>query len=112
MDIFYTNKRIQRLCTSSKYMVRQLGPRNAEKLKRRLSEIRAADNIGVLQKLPQARCHELKGNRKGQFAVDLDHPYRLIFTPANNPIPKKEDGGYGVWKIDAIIIQEVTDYHG
>ena len=38
------------------------------------------------------RRHELKGEMKGQFAVDIEHPMRLIFVPDHNPIPKKEDG--------------------
>ena len=32
------------------------------------------------------RCHALKGNRKGQYAVDLEHPYRLVFTKHGNEI--------------------------
>ena len=30
--------------------------------------------------------HELVGDRKGQWACDLDQPYRLIFEPHENPI--------------------------
>jgi proteic killer suppression protein len=30
--------------------------------------------------LPGLRCHPLKGNRKGQYAVKLTGFYRLIFT--------------------------------
>ena len=26
------------------------------------------------------RLHELKGDRKGQYSLDLVHPYRLLFT--------------------------------
>lgn len=44
------------------------------------------------------RCHPLKGNRKNQYAVDLVHPYRLIFE-------KKES------EIQIVNITEITDYH-
>ena len=29
---------------------------------------------------------------KGQWACNLDQPYRLIFVPQENPIPTNEDG--------------------
>ena len=57
------------------------------------------------------RRHELKGNRKGVFAVDLKHPYRLVFEPAENPVPRKEDGGIDCEKIFSIRILRVEDYH-
>jgi proteic killer suppression protein len=44
--------------------------------------------------------------------MDLDHPYRLIFEAANDPIPRKEDGGLDWMKISAIVIIGVEDTHG
>ena len=58
------------------------------------------------------RCHELKGNREGKLAVNLGHPYRLIFEPANNPIPRKPDGGLDWTGVTAIRVLTVEDYHG
>ncbi|MBI5098423.1 MAG: killer suppression protein [Nitrospirae bacterium] len=63
------------------------------------------------ENLPQARCHELKGNRKGQLSVDLDHPYRLIFEPANNPIPEKSDGGLEWNNVTKVRIIGMEDTH-
>jgi len=81
-------------------------------LKRRLDELRDAANLAVLRLFPQVRCHELKGSREGTLAVDLDHPYRLIFEPANNPIPRKIDGGLDWTSITVIKVLSVEDYHG
>jgi len=53
----------------------------------------------------------LTGDRKGTLAVDLDHPYRLIFEPANDPVPRKPDGGLDWTKITVIRILELRDYH-
>lgn len=60
---------------------------------------------------PQARCYELKGNLKGCLSVDLDQPYRLIFKPAHNPLPKKSDGGLDWGKVIEITIIGVEDTH-
>ena len=65
-----------------------------------------------LRNLPQARCHELTGNREGQLSVDLKYPYRLIFEPADKPVPSKVDGGLDWGKVTTIRILEVEDTHG
>jgi proteic killer suppression protein len=46
------------------------------------------------------------------LALDLDHPCRLIFAPAHNPLPLKEDGGLDWTAVTAIEIHEIEDYHG
>ena len=58
------------------------------------------------------RCHELtQGERKGHLSVDLDHPYRLIFIPNHNPVPKKPDGGLDWKQVTAITILGIEDTH-
>jgi len=52
-----------------------------------------ADTLAAFQSLPQARCHELKADRKGQLAVRLDKGFRIAFEVANQTIPLKPDGG-------------------
>jgi len=74
-------------------------------------ELSAAPNLDDISKLPPSRCHQLKGNRMGQFSVDLDHPYRLIFIPANNPEPEKKDGSLDLAKVDSIEIIDIVDTH-
>ena len=54
------------------------------------------------------------GDRKGQWACDLDQPYRLIFEPHEKPIPKNAEGRY-LWieiEIKGVEIIEIVDYHG
>ena len=58
------------------------------------------------------RCHELKGDRAGSLALDLDGPYRLIFDPAHNPLPVNNDGGLIWCEVRKIRILDIEDYHG
>lgn len=44
------------------------------------------------------RCHPLKGDRKGQYAMELTQPYRLIFTKRGN-------------EIQIVNVIEIVDYH-
>jgi proteic killer suppression protein len=46
----------------------------------RLNTIKQAFGIDELQGLPGLNCHELKGNRKGEWAITMIDFYRLIFT--------------------------------
>jgi plasmid maintenance system killer protein len=61
--------------------------------------------------LPERR-HRLSGDREGQYAVYLTHPYRLIFEPYHDPIPLRDDGGVDTDRVTSILIIEVVDYHG
>lgn len=111
MNITFASRKFQKTCEDQKERTRTYGPERAKLLALRLSQLRAAANLEVMRTLPQVRCHELTNNRKGQLAVDLKHPYRLIFEPANDPIPTKPDGGLDWTQVTAINILEVVDYH-
>jgi len=50
------------------------------------------------------------GNRAGQLSVDLDHPYRLLFTVAE-PIPRRDDGGLDWERTTQIVVIGVENTH-
>lgn len=111
MDILFKTKKLQKECNVHRDLVRAHGPQRAKLIRRRLDELRAAASLQDMRHLAQARCHELKGNRAGQLSVDLDHPYRLIFHPAIEPLPYKPDGGLDWSKVTVIEIIGVEDTH-
>jgi toxin HigB-1 len=111
MEITFVSRKIEKLCNSQKEMRAKLGDRNSKVLQLRLGQMRAAGTLEDLGKLPGARCHELAGNRKGQLAVDLVHPQRLIFSPDHNPLPAKPDGGLDWHRITRVTVLEIGDYH-
>jgi toxin HigB-1 len=111
MDIAFASRKLEKLCNSEKEMKAQLGARNAKVLQTRLAQIKAAKTLEELGKVPGARCHELKADRKGQIAADLVHPQRLIFVPDHDPRPEKPDGGLDREKVTRVLVVEITDYH-
>lgn len=46
----------------------------------RINIIKSMRTLDELMKAPSLRCHPLKGNRAGQWAVNLTGFVRLIFT--------------------------------
>lgn len=98
MDITYKNKKIEKVCTDAKTAERTYVREMAEKIHQRIDEITAADNVEMMIQFHIGRCHPLSQNRKGQYAVDLVHPFRLVF----------EKNGE---KIQIANILEIVDYH-
>ena len=98
MDITYKNGKIKKICTDAKTAERAYGQEMADKINQRIDEIGAADTVEMMIQFHIGRCHPLKQNRKGQYAVDLVHPYRLVFE-------KKGD------EIQIANILEIVDYH-
>jgi len=111
MDIYFKAKKLQKACSEEKEMRKQLGTKCAEKLKQRMMELKAADSLFDISHLPPCRCHELTGKRAGQFSVDLENPYRLLFLPANDPIPLLIEGGIDRKRVNEIEIIEISDTH-
>jgi plasmid maintenance system killer protein len=111
MEITFKNKKLEKALSTSRDMVALHGARRAKLIQQRLSEIEAAPTLAMLRFLPRPRCHELKGNRKGQLSVDLDHPYRLLFTPDHDPLPQAPAGGLDWAAVTRVCIQEIVDTH-
>lgn len=97
MLIYFRTKKLQKVCSEQREMQKQLGQGMARKLMQRMAELKAAETLSDISHLPPPRCHELTGNRAGQFSVDLEQPYRLLFIPADDPIPYREDKG-STWR--------------
>jgi plasmid maintenance system killer protein len=112
MEIIFKTRKLQKVCNDHKLLVRRYGPRRAKLIRRRLDDLHAADVLADISSLPQARCHQLIDDREGQLSVDLDHPYRLVFEPANDPLPVKPDGGLDWTKVTVVMIIDVEDTHG
>ena len=77
----------------------------------RMAVLKSAPCLAAVPVIKPERMHELIGKRKGTFAVDLKHPFRLVFEPAEEPVPKKKDGGIDLEKVLRIRILAVEDYH-
>ena len=110
MKISYKSNKLERSLTKVKEMQKAFGTM-AKKVNQRMKELSASANIEVLKTIPAANCHELKGNRKGQFAIDISGNYRLIFVPDHDPIPVKEDKSIDCIKITDIQVIGTEDYH-
>ena len=108
MQITYASKAIQRLCEEDKHQRKQLGEQRAKRLKNRLAELRAVENVSQLR---LGRPHALTADRAGQYSVDLDGPMRLLFEPTDQPPPTLPSGGIDWQQVSGVRLLEIGDTH-
>lgn len=98
IEVRYRTRQLRKVCEDASVAERKYGAAAADKIQRRIDQIRAVDSVEELVQFGIGRCHPLQGKRKGQYAMDLTQPYRLIFEKVNE-------------QIVAVEILEIVDYH-
>lgn len=86
MKITYKNKKLEKICTNAKVAEKKYGNEMADKIHQRIDQIAASDTVEMMVQFHIGRCHSLNANRKGQYAMDLVHPNRLVFEKQGNEI--------------------------
>lgn len=97
LEITYKNKKLQKVCTDPKVSDKKYGSEMSEKIKLRIFQIKSAPSVEFMIQYGFGRCHSLTGDRKGQYAMDLVQPYRLVFKKLGREIQFQ--------------IIEIVDYH-
>lgn len=108
VDILFKTETLRKLCSSEHDAKKQLGGDSAKKLRTRLADLRAVTRVS---ELIAGRPHPLKGDRSGQFALDLHGGRRLVFEPANVPKPLTTDGVTDWQQVTTVCIVFIGDYH-
>ncbi len=104
MKINFRSKKLKKKFETRKELERSYGARQARKITQRMNELYAAESLHDIKNIPSSRLHQLSGNYKDYFAIDLVHPYRLIIRP--------EDGDIEDYRtITNLEIIKVDDYH-
>jgi len=104
LEVSFKDKELERCALDASYGLRKLGVSRSKLFWRRLDNIRQSENFECLRSLP-GHFHELTGNRAGEWACDLDQPYRLVFRAG-----EYADGK--IWiEITSAEILEIVDYH-
>lgn len=108
MEIHFKDKKIRELCEKRAIAEKKLGSASARKLRSRLDDLDAANRV---TDLTAGNPHPLKGNRSGQFALDLAGGWRLVFAPDHDLCPVHDDQSIDWSKVTIISIEFIGDYH-
>jgi proteic killer suppression protein len=109
LEVSFDDPVLAEMCASEKELRKKCGMVRAKKIQQRLKDLRAAGALADMRLMP-GRCHELHANLAGQLSLDLDHPYRLLFRPAEDTEPGP-GGGLDWCKVTAVAVLSVTDTH-
>ncbi len=110
MEIGFRTSKLAKLCNSATKLRGKYGPRMANLIQQRLTDLAAAETLEVMRHLP-GRCHQLTEDLHGLFAVDLVHPDRLVFSPDHDPVPELPGGGVNWSRVTKIEVVGIGDYH-
>ncbi len=80
MIVNFRTKKLESYYCESSQAIKKSGDQVAKKYIQRVNLIKTARDLDEVMSLPGLRCHPLKGDRQGQYAVKLTGFYRLIFT--------------------------------
>ena len=97
VEVRYSSKEIERICTQSSYMQKKLGAPTAKKLRLRIAELMSAITMDDLL-LGAGRWERLHGDRQGQWSARLTANWRLIVEPLEA-------------EVIAVLVVEIVDYH-
>jgi len=104
MKIRFKSKKLKKKFEAKKELEKAYGTRQAKKIIQRINELYAAESLQDIKHIPSSRLHQLSGNYKNCFAIDLVQPYRLIIKPEDGEI---ED----LRTITLVEVVKVEDYH-
>lgn len=107
MEYFAETKKLTKILNDPKLILKYYGKDRTKRILARLDEFDAAQNLSQIPSDPPPRCHPLKGNLEGKFAVDISGNYRIVFEGYD----KKDQLSTDKAKIVTIQIISIEDYH-
>lgn len=110
MEISFKNKKLEKKLNTDKGINKSYGTLS-KKIKDRITELESAINLKVISDNKVLRLHPYKGNRKGEWSIDIQENWRICFEINQDPIPILEDGGVCLIKVSKIKIVSVEDPH-
>ncbi|PIE80806.1 MAG: plasmid maintenance system killer protein [Candidatus Delongbacteria bacterium] len=83
MKVKISDKKLKKIIENedTKKAIKVYGDKRARKIYQRYIELCNIDNFETLLNQRVGRCHPLSGKLKGKYALDLDHPYRMVIKP-------------------------------
>ena len=81
MKILYKNKKLEKQCTDLKVAKKEVGDKIGRRLLKAINFINEAPNLSLIIDFRPLHFHDLKADRKGQYAIDIGtrrDGYRLI----------------------------------
>lgn len=93
----FQDKKLSKQAEDYKKCKKEQGEIRAKLFMKRIGDLYNAETLEDVRYLP-GHYHELTGDRKGEWACDLDQPYRLILNLMKNLYQPIKMGNISGWK--------------
>jgi toxin HigB-1 len=110
IDIAWSDRKLADCSKTDRAGQKHFGQHRWKLLRRRLAALEGAATLRDLRGV--GSFHALTADLAGSFALALDGPYRLVFSPDHDPVPLLDDGGIDEAAVTRILISGVANYHG
>ena len=108
LEIAFDKRSLRQICESDDRAKGELGAKAAEKLKRRLADLRAAPSV---KDLVAGRPRELEGSRHPHIGIDLSEGYCLVFCANHNATPRVKSGDVDWSRVCRIKLLRIEKCH-
>lgn len=112
MVVFIKTTKLAKVLNTDAELRRRYGSANAKAIRLRLAVLRSVANLAEVPNVPPDRRHALAGEYRGCFAVDAQHPFRIVLLPCGS------DGAHlggrrtlPPRRVTHIMIVDIVDYH-
>ena len=99
VEVQFRTRKLQQQYEDYREAEKAYGVQVARRYVERVNILKQSRDFAELQRLPALRCHPLKGDRQGQWAVKLTGSYRLILTLAGE-------------RLEIARVEEVSKHYG
>ena len=99
MRVLFANDQLRRCYEDQKQRVRAWGEKIARRYLDRVNRLYAAETAEDLRAFPELRFHPLTGDRKGEWAMNLDNFWRLVVVFEDD-------------QLTVVRIEEVSKHYG
>lgn len=80
VEVTFKNNTLKKQFIESENALKAYGRQVGRKYIERINIIKKTKSISELKSIKALKCHELKGNKKGEWSIKLTGYMRLIFT--------------------------------
>lgn len=109
MHFTYDDKNLERSIENNDYrqISKQIGMQMTKALKKRIIQIKAANNFAIYLKTGLGKPHPLEGDLNGCYGIAITANFRLVVEPITDLYDAKS-----LSMCDTVLVKGVTDYHG
>ena len=111
MEITFKDRKLEKIINDPRKLKKRFNERTAKIIERRINLLEEEENLGKISNDPPIRLHMLKGDQKGNYAIDVWRGLRIVFEINQKPIPRRPDNSVDLDNVTKIRIIGIYDYH-